>query len=226
MLKQLFNLIYPKICYACGDSIVGKIDNICLSCRVQINKLHIREFQNNPIQQLFWGRVDFEKAIAFSRFEKNGKIQHLLHALKYKGIKEVGVTLGELAALDIGASSFFDDIDVILPIPLHKKKLKKRGYNQSHFIAEGIRNITELPTDLSSVIKETNTASQTKKKRFERFKNVDGTFKLINNNELQHKHILLVDDVVTTGATLEACANELLKIEGVKLSLLTIAATY
>jgi ComF family protein len=131
-----------------------------------------------------------------------------------------------LAALEIGGSGFFNDIDMLVPVPIHAKKQKKRGYNQSHYIAEGIGNITELPIDLSSIKKELHTASQTRKRRFERFENVSNTFTLVNFEQLKGKHILLVDDVVTTGSTLEACANVLQKIEGVKLSLLTISATY
>jgi len=226
MLKALFNLIYPKICYACGEAIGGEISNVCIICRAELAFLNIREFENNPIQQLFWGRVTFEKATAFTKFEKNGKVQKLLHALKYKGIKEVGITLGELAALEIGTTAFFNDIDVLIPVPIHAKKKKIRGYNQSRYIAEGIRNITEIPVNITSIKKELNTASQTKKGRFERFENVSNTFTLLHPSELKGKHILLIDDVVTTGSTLEACANVLQKIEGVKLSLLTIAATY
>lgn len=226
MLKALFNLIYPKICYACGEAISGKINNICISCRGDLAFLNIRVFENNPVQQLFWGRVNFEKATAFTKFEKNGKMQKLLYALKYNGVKDVGVTLGELAALEIGTSDFFKNIDVIIPVPIHAKKLKKRGYNQSQFIAEGIQNITELPVYSQVIKKELNTASQTRKKRFERFENVSNTFTLIDSISLKNKHILIVDDVVTTGSTLEACANALLQVEGVKLSLLTISATY
>ena len=226
MLKALFNLIYPKICYACGEAISGKISNFCISCRGELAFLNIRDFENNPIQQLFWGRVTFEKATAFAKFEKNGKIQKLLHSLKYKGIKEVGVTLGELAALEHRDTDFFNDIDIVVPVPIHAKKQKKRGYNQSHYIAEGIENVTELPVDLTSIKKELNTESQTRKGRFERFENVSNTFTLVNTEQLKGKHILLVDDVITTGSTLEACANVLQKIEGVKLSLLTISATY
>ena len=226
MLKPLFNLIYPKICYACGDAIQGKREHICISCVANLSFLKIQDFENNPIQQLFWGRVHFEKATAFAKFENNGRLQNLLHALKYKGVKEVGTTLGELAALDIGTTNFFDDIDVILPVPIHKKKRKKRGYNQSQYIADGIRNITELPIDSSSIRKEVHTESQTRKQRYERFKNTTKTFTLLNKDKLKDQHILLIDDVVTTGSTLEACASVLLKIRNVKLSLLTIAATY
>ena len=166
------------------------------------------------------------KSNRLRKFEKNGTLQKLLHSLKYTGVKDVGVTLGELAALEIESSGFFNGIDVLIPVPIHAKKQKKRGYNQSHYIAEGIMNITTLPINLTSIKKELNTASQTRKKRFERFENVSNTFTSLNTEDLTGKHILLVDDVVTTGSTLEACANVLKEIEGVKLSLLTISATY
>jgi ComF family protein len=226
MFRALFNLIYPKICYACGEAINGELQDICVTCRSELAYLNIREFQNNPIQQLFWGRVEFEKATAFTKFEKKGKMQHLLHALKYKGIKDVGITLGELAALEIGTTDFFNDIDVIIPVPIHAKKQKTRGYNQSHYIAQGIQNITEIAIDFDSIVKEQHTSSQTRKRRFERYENVTNTFNLLNKNKLKGKHILLVDDVVTTGSTLEACATQLQKIEGLKLSLLTISVSY
>jgi ComF family protein len=226
MFRALFNLIYPKICYACGEAINGELQDICVTCRAELAYLNIREFQNNPIQQLFWGRVEFEKATAFTKFEKKGKMQHLLHALKYKGIKDVGLTLGELAALEIGTTDFFNDIDVIIPVPIHAKKQKTRGYNQSHYIAQGIQNITEIAIDFDSIVKEQHTSSQTRKRRFERYENVTNTFNLLNKNKLKGKHILLVDDVVTTGSTLEACATQLQKIEGLKLSLLTISVSY
>ena len=169
---------------------------------------------------------EFVKASSYLKFEQYGKTQRLLHALKYKGVKEIGTTLGELAALEIGETNFFDTIDVIVPVPIHKIKRKKRGYNQSYFIAEGIRNITEKKVEKTAVIKEINTESQTKKGRFKRWQNVNSTFKIIDSEVLIGKHILLVDDVATTGATIEAIGIQLQQLRGVKLSLLTIAATF
>lgn len=125
MLKAVFNLIYPKVCYSYGEATRGKIKNVCISCRANLAFLNITDFTNNPIQQLFWGRVTFEKATAFAKFEKNGTLQKLLHSLKYKGVKEVGVTLGELAALEIQSSGFFNGIDVLVPVPIHAKNKRK-----------------------------------------------------------------------------------------------------
>ncbi|MBL4710868.1 MAG: ComF family protein [Flavobacteriales bacterium] len=188
--------------------------------------MNIQDFTNNKIQHLFWGRLELKKASAYLKFEQHGKTQHLLHALKYKGIKEVGITLGELAAIELMEGNFFAEIDVLLPIPIHRIKTKKRGFNQSHFIAKGISNITEITIDVASMIKNINTKSQTKKNRFERFENVSQTFEIVNSKQLEHKHVLLIDDVVTTGATIEACGNTLRNINGIQLSLLTIASTY
>ena len=183
--------------------------------------------KENPIEKIFWGRLELEKASSYIRFEKESKIQRLLHALKYRGIKDVGTTLGKLAAKEFVKSDFFNEIDVIVPIPIHKKKQRKRGYNQSHFIADGISAVTQIPVDKTSIRKNLNTSSQTNKSRFERYKNVNQTFTLTERaSQLTSKHILLVDDVVTTGATIEACGNELKKIDGSKISLLTIACTY
>lgn len=226
MLEPLFNLFFPKVCYACGDAINGAVQHICLSCRGDLAKMNVQDFTNNKIQHLFSGRLELEKANAYLKFEQHGKTQHLLHVLKYKGVKEVGITLGELAATELIEGGFFEGIDVLLPIPIHRVKAKKRGYNQSHFIAEGISNITEIPVDITSLIKNTNTKSQTKKNRFERFENVSRTFEILQPKQLEDRHVLLIDDVVTTGATIEACGNTLRNINGIQLSLLTIACTY
>lgn len=202
-----------------------KLENICMPCRGDLARLNILDFESNLIQQIFWGRVELIQATAFLFFEKNGKIQKLLHYLKYKSIKEIGTTLGEMAALELSSTPFFESIDLIIPVPIHKLKKQKRGYNQSNYIAKGISNITELLVDDTNAIKNLNTSSQTKKNRYERYKNVTNTFSILRKNDLKNKHILIVDDVVTTGATIEAFANELTKIEGVQLSLLTIAFT-
>lgn len=225
MFKSLLHLVFPKICYSCGNPLPQNLSDICLACRDDLARLNIREFENNPIQQIFWGRIDLQRATSYLKFEQNGKLQTLLHFLKYKGNKEIGTTLGEMAALEIGTTNFFDQIDLIVPIPIHKIKKQKRGYNQSDYIAEGISNITELKVDNNNVEKIINTASQTRKSRYDRYKNVSKTFAIKNIQAFENKHILIVDDVLTTGATIEAFGNELKKIDGVKLSLLTIAYT-
>ena len=183
--------------------------------------------QPNLIEKIFWGRLDLIKATSFLKFEKNGKIQQLLHALKYKGVYQVGTTLGSMAARELETTELFNDIDLLVPVPIHKIKKEKRGYNQSHYIADGISAVTGIEVDKTSIVKYVNTKSQTRKTRFERFENTENTFSIKSNKKLKNKHILLVDDVLTTGSTIEACGNTLQKnVEGVQLSLLTIAFTY
>jgi len=223
MLKAFVNLLFPKVCFACGLAIQGKLEHICLSCRSDLTRANFQPNKENLIEQIFWGRLELERANSHLKFEKKSKVQHLLHALKYQGKKELGKTLGELAALEIKDTRFFEDIDLIIPVPIHKIKQQKRGYNQSHLIADGISSIVNIPIDLKSIIKKENTSSQTKKSRFKRFENVTNTFNIKNENTLSNKHLLVVDDVVTTGSTIEALGSQLKKIEGVRLSLLTIA---
>lgn len=226
MLNSFINLIFPRICYACKNPTKKEFHCICFSCRNALARHHRNHSNNDPVEQIFLGRLKLEKATAFLKFEKNARIQSLLHNLKYKGVSDIGTELGKLAGVELEISHFFDGIDVLLPIPIHPKKQKKRGYNQSHFIAKGISNVTGLSVDKTSIIKQINTSSQTKKSRFERHNNVNDSFKLIDRNTLQNKHILLIDDVVTTGSTVETCGNLLKEIPGVQLSLLTIAFTY
>ena len=147
----------------------------------------------------------------------------MIHALKYEENKEVGIYLGEQIAYEIESSQFFNSIDYIIPVPLHPKKEKIRGYNQSLCIAKGIKEILKIKIDSKSLQRKVNTESQTKKNKYSRWKNVDQVFELIDKNRLSNKHILLVDDVVTTGSTLESCISTLEQSEGIKVSIVTIA---
>lgn len=226
MLNSLIDLFFPKICYACGNAIESKLNHICLRCRHQLPRANSEYLTHNSLEKVFLGRLDFEKSNALFRFQKEGKIQNLFHALKYRGVKEIGLSLGELAALELKDTGFFNEVDLLLPVPIHSKKMRKRGFNQSHFIAKGVEDVTSIKVNKTAVVKEVNTASQTKKRRFERWKNVNKTFKIVDSKALAGKHILIIDDVVTTGATVEALGIELQKIDGVKISLLTIATTF
>lgn len=225
MIESVFQLFYPKICYACGKPMSKTFKHICLECRHSLPRTEAFERTENPIQKMFWGRLPLERATSFLQFQKSGKVQRLIHQFKYKGVKEIGNTLGEMVAYELGEKGFFEGIDCIVPVPIHKLKLKKRGYNQSHFIANGLAQALDVPTDFDLIAKEIHTESQTRKSRFKRWQNVDTSFKLQLDKVSNYtgKHILIVDDVLTTGSTLEACGNELLQIPAVKLSLLTMA---
>jgi|SRR5690554_1245313 len=227
-MQSLIHLFFPKICYACGKPLGKNIDHICLQCRYEIPRTNAYGKDNNPIEKIFWGRLEIERATSFLRFQKKGKIQNLIYHFKYKGIKEIGISLGSWAANELSEVGFFQGIDGIVPIPIHKNKKRKRGYNQSDFIAQGIFEATGIPINSELIYKSIHTSSQTKKGRYKRWENVLSSFSL-NKDLVQsatNQHLLLVDDVLTTGATIEACGKVLKEIPRLKLSLLTIASTY
>jgi ComF family protein len=164
-----------------------------------------------------------EKAAAFSYYNKGSRIRRLIHYLKYKGIKEIGIELGSIYGQSLKASGFTDDIDLIMPVPLHPAKKRTRGFNQSELICTGLSAVSGIPVDVTSLIRSTRSETQTKRSRYERWTNVEGIFCLTDTSGLNGKHILLVDDVITTGSTIESCANELLRLEGVRVSVVALA---
>ncbi|MBL7884671.1 MAG: ComF family protein [Bacteroidia bacterium] len=223
MLKDFFALIYPKICLSCGKNLFKNEQSICTYCNYHLPKTNYHLDNDNPIEKIFWGRTIIFAASAFCNFGKGGKVQHLMHQLKYKGQKELGVTLGKLYGYDLKKSERFNSVDVIIPVPLHVKKIRKRGYNQSALFAEGLSKSMNVPTDFNVLYRVVESETQTKKSRFSRWQNVETIFQLKDKERLKGKHILLVDDVITTGATIEACAQTLQQIQDVKISVATIA---
>ena len=209
MINDFFNLIFPKLCSACNGALLKNEDIICTSCIVNLPKTKFHLDKENPVNKVFWGRVQVEMATSFYSFSKKSKVQRLLHQLKYKGVKGVGFVVGKLFGYDLKNSAYFKGIDFIVPVPLHKNKLKKRGYNQSEWIAKGISESMGVPINLDSLFRKEDSQTQTKKGRYKRWENVGEIFDVSNNN-LDKKNILLVDDVVTTGATIEACAQVLI----------------
>ena len=173
--------------------------------------------------QLFWGRCQICKAAAFSFYNKGSRIRKLIHNLKYKGVKEVGYELGRIYGQSLKDSGFLDGIDLIIPVPLHPNKQRKRGFNQSEYISKGLADTTGLTLELESLARVILSDTQTKRSRYERWMNVEGIFAVRESEKLTGKHILLVDDVITTGSTLEACTSELLKIDNVKVSIVALA---
>jgi len=222
-IKDFFSLIYPKICLACGKGLHKNEYCICYHCKYHLPKTNFHWHKDNPVSRLFWGRVPIESAAAYYRFEKGGKVQELLHHLKYKGHQEVGRTVGVFYGAELKKSKIFDGVDAVLPVPLHPKKQRKRGYNQSCSFAEGLAQCMGAAYTPGVLYRSSDSATQTRKSRFDRWENVKSIFKLRNGENLKDMHVLLVDDVVTTGSTLEACANVLLGIPGIKVSIATIA---
>jgi ComF family protein len=178
--------------------------------------------ENSPLDQVFWGRAQLAHTAALYNFQKKSKVQHLIHQLKYKGRMDVGIHLGKLLGAELAVAEKFNDVSKVIPVPLHPGKQRKRGYNQSEQIAIGLANAMNIEMDTTSFIRTTNTETQTRKSRFARWENVKEIFKVTAPAEIANRHILLVDDVITTGATLESAAHILLAVEGVKLSVACI----
>jgi ComF family protein len=196
---------------------------ICTECLITIPRTNYHLTADNPAAQLFWGRCQIEKAAAFSYYTKGSRIRKIIHKLKYDGMKEAGFQMGKIYASALKESGFFEDIDLIIPVPLHPSKRRKRGFNQCDCICSGISEISSIPVDDKSLARVSVSDTQTKKTRYDRWLNVEGIFEVKTDGLLTGKHILLVDDVITTGSTIESCTNALLKVEGVKVSVIALA---
>lgn len=220
---DFISLLFPRLCYGCGNHLLRNERLICTECYVTIPRTNYHLVNENPVSQLFWGRCLVEKAAAFSFYNKGSRIRNLIHNLKYKGIKEIGYELGRIYALSLNSSGFTAGVDLIIPVPLHLSKKRIRGFNQSESISEGIAHVTGLPVDTYSLARITVSATQTNRSRYERWTNVEGIFRVVDSGALRGRHILLVDDVITTGSTIEACVNELIKVEGVRVSVAALA---
>ncbi len=221
-IDGFISLFYPRVCASCGNSLFKNESTICTFCLYHLPKTNFHLMENSPLDQVFWGRVKLRRTAALYTFNKKSKVQHLLHQLKYKDRRDVGIYLGKMLGSDLVASNLFDDVAVVVPVPLHKHKQRKRGFNQSEQIAIGLAKAMQIDMDATSFVRTVNTATQTLKSRFARWENVKEVFMVISPEKLAGKHILLVDDVITTGATLEAAAQMLLAIEGVTLSIACI----
>jgi ComF family protein len=219
---DFISLLFPRLCYGCGNHLLRNENIICTECYVVIPRTNYHNEENNPVAQLLWGRCLVEKAATFSFYNKGSRIRNLIHSLKYKGIKEIGYELGRIYGLSLKSSGFTADIDMIIPVPLHPVKQRMRGFNQSETISSGISDATGLTVDTDSLVRVSVTATQTTRSRYDRWTNVEGVFQVMDPVKIKGKHVLLVDDVITTGSTVESCTNELLKVEGVKVSVVAL----
>jgi ComF family protein len=222
-ISNIINLVYPNLCLICGENLLRSENRICLNCISKIPRTNFHRLQNNAVEKRFWGKVKIEKGTSFFYFAKGSAFQKILHELKYNGNKETGKILGMYAAADLCENNYFDEVDMIIPIPLHPKKLQKRGYNQSEWIGQGLSEILKKPMETKFLHRMRDTATQTKKGVFERFENTEGIFSVSHSELLAGKHVLVVDDVLTTGSTIEAAAQALLSVESVKVSIFTLA---
>lgn len=227
MIAKIWNdflsLIFPNVCALCGRSLIDGEEAICLQCLYRLPLTNFHNDRNNKVELRFFGKIDVQEASSLFYFNKGSDFRHLIHLLKYKDRKDIGETLGRFAAQELLKSKTFRDVDYIIPIPLHKKKERSRGYNQAESIAKGLSEVLNLPIDKQSVIRIKANKTQTRKNVLQRWQNVQEIFSLTDEAKLEGKHIMIVDDVLTTGATIESCAQELLKIPGIKISIFTLA---
>ena len=225
ILNDFLRLFYPKICGVCEEQLLINEKIICTVCRHDLPLTNFTKFDENSITQKFYGRIDIEKGYSLLFFRKEGITQKIIHELKYRGNEEIGEFFGNWLGEIIQEKKEFKEVDFIIPVPLHPKKLKQRGYNQVTKFGEKLSNYLQIPYLENELVRVSATKTQTFKARFERFSNVDTKFLLKNPLFFNNKHILLIDDVITTGATLESCANEFQKSQNCKISILTMACS-
>lgn len=221
--QDFINLFFPELCVACQGSLLNHEYSLCTHCLFDLPRTNFHTDPQNPLFRKLWGHFPFKSAAAFIYFHKGSKVQNIIHQLKYNNKAECGFRMGELYGYDLKLAEQWQGIDLIIPVPLHPKKERLRGYNQSEHIAYGLGSTMNIPISTTCLKRKVNTESQTQKSRFNRYKNLRDAFKIQNSDELTNKHVLLVDDVTTTGATLEACALALLENKNVQISIVCMA---
>lgn len=220
---SLLRLFFPRQCPVCGCLLQEGEAGICLRCNMDMPRTGYHQLRDNPMERMLWGKMPLERATAYFFYRKGSDFRRIVHQMKYNGRQDLAETMGRLLAQELLPSGFFQGIDLLLPVPLHPAKERKRGYNQSERLAQGIAAVTAIPIDNSSVTRLADTETQTRKSAYERWENVEGIFRLLRPERFgEGQHILLIDDVFTTGATITACADAFQGIEGLHISVLTL----
>ncbi len=222
LLSDLLNLFYPRVCGGCDNHLRKQEKQLCLKCLHGLPKTYFWDYKVNPIEQLFWGRLNVSSGCSFLHFEKEGVVQQLMHRFKYENKTTIGVELGSIFGLILKEKNWFTDADLIVPIPLHPTKELRRGYNQSRYVANGMAEAFDLPVKPNALQRVVASESQTNKSRYERSENVEQVF-TAEHNSFKGKNVLLVDDIVTTGATLEAAGKVILDSGADRLYVATLA---
>lgn len=222
VLEEITHFFYPNCCVICKSKLLYNEQDVCLQCLYNLPKTNNYKETNNLGEILLAGRFPFQRVASFAFFTKDGLLQTLIHELKYNHKPRIGNLLGAIYGIDLQGSSFLKPIDVIVPVPLHPKKKITRGYNQAEAFAKGLSQSTSIPVSIDELVRLINNPTQTKRSKTQRWENVKGIFGVKDAEIFQNKHVLLVDDVITTGSTLEACANALLECKNIQISIATI----
>jgi ComF family protein len=222
LIGEFIGLFFPRLCQACENLLYKNEETLCTRCLATLPKTNFHRFHDNPVMEVFWGRVSIHSASSYLYYSKAGKTQHLIHRFKYHGKREVGQVLSRMFADELKDSPDFRHIDAIIPVPLHWTKLKTRGFNQSEVIAFAMAPKLGAAVIKDVLIRHSATDTQTKKSRSQRLENVKGKFGVENSEKIAGKHVLIVDDIITTGSTIEACALLMTEIPGVKVSLASL----
>lgn len=222
VFKDFTGILYPPLCAACGNVLLRQERVLCLRCMMELPRAGFHDDPENQVAQMFWGRVAVQHATAFMYFYSDSRYRQILYELKYRGQYHTGIEMGRMFGQELKLTPF-DKVDLVHPVPLHRRKKRKRGYNQSALLARGISEAIGKPVAENLIRRVVYTDSQTTRSRYERWENVEGIFDVRETDKLKGKHILLVDDVITTGSTLEACASTLLSLEGVSVSVAVLA---
>ena len=220
---RLLDLISPRLCVVCGNRLAVTEETLCSKCYLYLPRTDFgHDLYENVMAKLFWGQMAIEKATALFYYEPHAETAQILYEMKYKNHPEIGVVMGRMMAKELMRSGLFEGIDAIVPVPLARKRERQRGYNQSLELARGVSEVTGLPIANKVVRRTKFVGSQTQRGRWERNENVENVFELVDSDSISGKHLLLIDDVVTTGATIIACAQEMRKASNVKFSVLAL----
>lgn len=222
-ILSLRRLFFPPHCAVCGTLLGEGEEGVCMRCNMDMPRTNYHLHKDNPVEQMFWGKFPLERATSYFFYQRGSGFRHLLFRLKYHGRQDLGRIMGRFMAAELAPSGFFAGIDVIVPVPLHPHRQRMRGYNQSQCIAEGLSAVTGIPVDAALVVRTRHTETQTRKSSYERWENMHGVFRLLRPQFFTGKHILIVDDVLTTGATTTSCADAFAGVEGIRISVLTLA---
>jgi ComF family protein len=222
ILIDFVSLLYPRYCFACREGLVKGEETICSRCMLELPRTHYHLDTENALYRRLQGRIPLKFAFAFFLFRKGGKVQHLLHALKYSNHPEIGETLGEVYGQELQQAGFNQKFNLIVPVPLHASRKRKRGYNQSEKFAAGLSKNLNIPFS-DALLRATKTETQTRKTKLKRWQNVSEVFQVKEPELIRNQDILLVDDVITTGATIEACSQVLIEEGCSSISIASIA---